>query len=650
MTTQGLSQLPLEIWVKISYNLDKSDIFRLCLTNKYLYHIMTSNHVWWPKIKNSWYMSDYNPTSLLYKKKLKHNESYFQYFQRKKNDDFFLRTLINDILAYNPFDEASSNSKEMEIENKLNAIYQNFDAYVPCLLSESLHLTPSMFRHSNNTLGSEGYVLADDFIRLQKKRNQHLDRIYIASSILESGKFLKCIQYYKTLRYTNELPDDLETVLLQLSLLDSRYHELLLQRHSVIKNVLYNYCSFDFAENVRPAEKVLMLVTILHRVIDSKKRRIMKYDQHRNRITIEDLSILRFYCGDSDTIPIVKNAVVEKLCKLVGLNQFIEINEWCIRINDNEKYLYLFIDEKQMYLKNETQVPEILRKFPMDDPNLILFQQSQTGNDITDHLERKKYLYLSKFLSFYDGYKSRMDDLRGADQIIYQINNGHKVVTVHRNDFIQGQVLCCGGYVDKCASDVLQLVLTQTMYSSKQEIAETNDLLNFFSIFNKPILELLSFKSPLNFKSLFLKDITYNLKGVQLSQLETDKDIYWECEQLSIGDIVWSDASQARGIVVEISDSLDDVEFPPQQQQNINMNLYNVSTYNGKIKMLKGSPLYTIFFGAYGYATFSRQYLKKDKSDRVEGLLVYDLIGRWFSHYDYNMHKFIYRHGNILYK
>lgn len=638
--TPLLSDLPLEIWVKISVHLDREDVFALALTCHQFYGTMTSDSVWWPKIRKNWYMSDYDPVSLVYKKKLKSNESCFQYFRRKKNEDRFLRSLIDDILNYTPFanNEKQVRQQEASIQNRLLLVYQNFDNFVPCLLSESLHITSSIYHSSSNSsaLGNERFALADDFLWLQKKRNAKLGRIYVASSILEAGKFWKCLSFYKRMEL-DDLPDDLETVFVQLSLLDSRYYELILQRHAVIKTVIYNFNAFNFEENTRPPEKILALVTILHRVIESKKRQILRYERNVNKATVEDLSVLRFYCGDSEGSPLVKNSVVAKLCQIVGLDKYIDMNEWCIRIFDENRYLYLLIDDRQMYLKREDQVPEILRRFPMNDPGSILHRHLEGSNDSLN-IENKKSLFIGKFLNFYDGYQSRLDDLRGADQIIYQMRNDEKIVTVHRGDYIQGQILGCGGYVNVKAWNALQLILTNGLFSDERN--KKNAILGFASIFNMPILQMLSVDIPFSFKALFLRDISYDLKISELGKAE-ELDILWESEQLSIGDVVWSDASQARGIIVEICDSFED-------DQHGKIGLFSATTYKGRSCSLRGSPLYTIFFGAYGYATFSRQYLKKDKTDRVEGLLVYDLVGRWFSHYDYDMHKFLYRHGAIL--
>ena len=333
----------------------------------------------------------------------------------------------------------------------------------------------------------------------------------------------------------------------------------------------------------------------------------------------------------------VKNAVVAKLCQMVGLDKYVDINESCIRIKDGNRYLYLLIDERQMYLKREDQVPEILRIFPMNDPGSSMVHHHST-NDNALGIESRKSLYLSKFLSFYDGFQSRLDDLRGADQIIYQMRNEEKIVTVHRGDHIQGQILGCGGYVNIKAWHVLHMLMTNRIYN--EESSKKNTILDFASIFNFPILQILSVTIPVSFKALYLRDISYDLKISELEKLQ-EMDILWEAEQLSVGDVVWSDASQARGIIVEICDSFED-----DQQRKIG--LFTATSYKGRNCSLKGSPLYTIFFGAYGYATFSRQYLKKDKTDRVEGLLVYDVVGRWFSHYDYEEHKFSYRHGANL--
>lgn len=639
MHTPLLADLPLEIWVKISANLDRTDIFSLALTNHQFHRTMTSDSVWWPKIRKSWYMSDYNPISLVYKKKLKSNESCFHYFRRKKNEDKFLRSLITDILNYSPFTDTESQTKQKEsdIQSKILLVYQNFDSFVPCLLSESLHITSSIYVSSGSTtVGNARFALADDFIRLQKKRNTKLDRIYVASSILEAGKLWKCLNFYKQLQM-GDLPDDLESVFVQLSLLDSRYYELILQRHAVIKSVIYNFNTYNFEENTKPAEKILALVTILHRVIETNRRRILRYERNVSKATVEDLSILRYYCGDSEGSPLVKNAVVAKLCQMVGLDKYVDINEWCIRIKDGNRYLYLLIDERQMYLKREDQVPEILRIFPMNDPGSSMVHHHST-NDNALGIESRKSLYLSKFLSFYDGFQSRLDDLRGADQIIYQMRNEEKIVTVHRGDHIQGQILGCGGYVNIKAWHVLHMLMTNRIYN--EESSKKNTILDFASIFNFPILQILSVTIPVSFKALYLRDISYDLKISELEKLQ-EMDILWEAEQLSVGDVVWSDASQARGIIVEICDSFED-----DQQRKIG--LFTATSYKGRNCSLKGSPLYTIFFGAYGYATFSRQYLKKDKTDRVEGLLVYDVVGRWFSHYDYEEHKFSYRHGANL--
>lgn len=624
-----LSHFPLEIWVKISYNLDKFDIFYLSLTNKSMYNLMTSDSIWWPKIKKSWYMTDYNEFTLNYKKKLKKNESCFNYFKRKKNDDKFAKKCI-DLIENYKFNNLELDSK---IKNKLNQIYNNFDDYLPYLLTESLHLTSSL--SFNNNL-----INANDFINLQKRRNLKLNRIYIASNILENGKYFKSLKLIQNLLIN--LPNDLESILLILSLFDSRYYELLLIRHSVIKNVINNFNSVNFDQNTKPIEKILFLVTILHKIIENKKSKILLYDQnltHNNKKTIEDLSILRFYCGDSEGTPLIKNAIIEKLCKLLNLDKFIEINESCIRILNDNKYFYLFIDDNQMYLKRENEVHPILKKFPMENPNYLILKNkilNKNNNNNYNLNERIKIIYLSKFFDYFnDIIISRFDDLRGADQIIYQTIKNDKIVTVLRNNYIQGQILCCGGFVNRNA-----WILIKKIFNN--EFNFNNDL-KLISFFNLPIIEKINNELKFNnLNNFYLNDIFHDLKWEEIEKIKRKKDIIWECEQLSIGDIVWSDASQARGVIIEISDSLED------ESNCKKIGLFNANTLKRKIIKLKGSPLFTIFFGAYGFATFTRQYLKKDKTDRVEGLLVYDLIGCWFSHYDYDSHKFIYRHQSNL--
>lgn len=621
-----LSQFPLEIWVKISYNLDKFDIFQLSLTNKSMYNIMTSDSIWWSKIRKSWYMTDYNEFTLTYKKKLKKNESCFDYFKRKKNDDKFVKNCIDLIENY----KFKNLELDLKIKEKLIKIYNNFDDYLPYLLSESLHLTISSF---NNNL-----INANDFINLQKRRNLKLNRIYIASNILENGKYFKCLKLIQNSLIN--LPNDLESVLLILSLFDSRYYELLLIRHSVIKNVINNFNSVNFDQNTKPVEKILFLVTILHRIIENKKCKILLYNQNQNQTqkkTIEDLSILRFYCGDSDGTPLIKNAIIEKLCKLLNLDRFIEINESCIRISNENKYLYLFIDDNQMYLKNENEVHPILKKFPMENPNYLILKNKISNNNL---IEKKKIVYLSKFFDYFsDIIISRFDDFRGADQIVYQKIKNDKIVTVLRNNYIQGQILCCGGFVNRNG-----WILIKKIFNN--EFNFDNDL-KLISFFNLPILEKEK-KNDSNYQinnlnDFYLNGIFHDLKWEEIEKIkEKKKEIIWECEQLSIGDIVWSDASQARGVIIEISDSLED------ELNSKDIGLNNAYTLKRKIIKLKGTSLFTIFFGAYGFATFTRQYLKKDKTDRVEGLLVYDLIGCWFSHYDYDSHKFIYRHQSNL--
>lgn len=624
-TPSNWLELPLEIWVKISKHLSKHDVFFLACTNHKFRRLLLSDPIWWPKIRMSSYMCDYDPVTLTYKKKLRAGESCFDYFKRKKEDDRFVKILISDIINYDPANEDPD--FEVSINQRLDMVYTNFDSYVSALLNESLHLTTSLFR------SKDGFVLADDFIRLQKKRNLKLSEIYVASKILECGKAFRCIMFYKSL-LLNHIPDDLETVLLHLSLLDSRYYELIMQRHKVLKATCHYYQSYIFDESAKPAEKILTLVTILHRVIDARKRRILRYEQNASKTTIEDLSVLRFYCGDGNGTPLLKNAIVQKLANMVGLGEYIEINEWCIRIKDRSDYLYLLIDENQMYLKREHEVPEVIRHFPMQNPDLLIVKQSNMDDFQSDS---RKYLYISKFLNFFNGFQSRVDDLKGADQIIYQMHGEERIVTMHRGDYIQAQILCCGGYVD-CSiwRDMRYLILEK---SPKFE-----DLSKNLSIFNKPLFEILGLVNiPYNFQTLFFRELSITpIIGREI-------DILWECEQLRIGDVVWSDASQARGVIVEISDSISEEDLSQPNGNTKRMGLLSCTTYRKKIRKLNGVPLYTIFFGAYGFATFSRQYLKRDQSDRVEGLLAYDLIGKWFSHYDYDtLHMFVYRHDNIF--
>lgn len=622
-----LSEIPLEIWVNISIYLDKTDIYYLSLTNKSMYMMMTSDSVWWPKIKKSWYMSDYNAQTLTYKKKLKHNESYYQYFKRKKLDDQFVRSCIDDIINYN----LNNNDNSIIIE-KLNLIYNNFDSYIPCLLSESLHLTSSLFN-------SDGFITSEIFSKFQKRRNLKLDRIYIASNILESGKFLKCLKNANN--YFQNLPTDLESVLVELSLLDPRYHELILIRHSVIKTIIFNYKSINFEPTTKPIEKIMLLVRIMHHVIDSKKKKILLMNQFStSKLTIEDLSILRFYSGDSEGTPLIKNAIVEKLCIMLNLNQYIEINDCCIKILDNNQFMYLFIDGNQMYLKKESDVHEILRKFPMEDASYILLRSRllKINNEYNkiNFENKKKLMYICKFINYYDNLVgSRLDDLRGADQIIYQMKENEKIVVVHRYNYIQGQILCCGGFFNKYLWNSFKSLLLN---------GKLNDL-SFLSIFTLPIV--LKFENNQssdlnsNFNKLFLKNISYEINDNDLFKLQETMDIFYECENLSIGDIIWSESSQARGVIIEISDSQSKIDSKK-------INLFNGFTFKKKNIRFNGTPLYTIFFGAYGFATFTKQYIKRDKTDRIEGLLVYDLLGRWFSHYDYELHKFIFRYGQLL--
>lgn len=551
---------PLEVWLKISTFIHAEDLFNLAITNKRYYNNFTSDTVWWPKVRKLWFLSDYNPHTLTYKKYLKKGESCFHYFRRKKNDDKFLKGLITEISVHNDNEN---------IQKGLSRVYSNFSNYVPSLLSETLHVTEKLFRN--------GFVYQKDFQNLQRARNLKLDRIYIASNILESGKQLEALQFYDKL-VSDELPDtDLEDVLLTLSLFDTRYHELILVRHRVLKHIMLMYKMHKFSS---VTESMVFLSNLLLETIHKNASPIMQSTQIPSLYlpNLEDKSILRHYCGDSFMVGSHNYVILEKLTKLLGIEGVL-FNDYGARIKEGENTKVLFNNGKATYLLREEELPPVLNTFFEKD---------------------NKYL-VKKFQTYFGGTKSRFDDMNGQDQIIYKDLGGVKVVCVERMKSIQGQVIICGGFVNRENWETLENIW------EKRLICRTT------------------------YNNYILQQVGHEL--VEESDQLEDTNI-WEALGLQVGDVVWSDASQARGVIIEISDS------------EIGDNT-TYSNRKGDVSKLKGQPLYTIFFGAYGFATFSRQFLKRDMSDRVEGLLVYDLIGKWFKTYDYKLHRFIYRHEVI---
>jgi hypothetical protein len=599
---------PLEIWVQISHDISKNDIFALACTNKQMYKFLTSDIVWKYKLKSSWYLSDYNPFTLTAKRELLKNESLFEFFKRRKRDDQLVNNLIDKIRNFGKsiHDEKINKQTETSIKSDLDKIYSNFNLYVPCLLSKTLHITTKMFRSTNDC------ILEVDFKALQRRRNNNLAEIYIASSILENGKYYKAALFFKDILESFAPKDygldllDVEKSLLYLSLFDSRYHELILIRHQVIKSTCkcYELEKQDFDETTTEFYKIKRLVKILYHTIHKLKRLIMRYQTYSTQTNLEDLSILRFYCGDSNGTPLIRLAVIEKLIKMVGINVNVIINNNCMRVKEENQTYYLFCNERQIYIKQEHEIPFVLRFFPSQFTNI-------------------NGIYIDLCRNFFRESKSRVDSFKGADQIIYQLEENEKIVTVHRNYYIQGQVICCGGFVNKNAWNLCTLIF------SPGQLLEKFEQYDIYNLIFLQKLENVHIKDKFDFKKLYTKELIN-------SQVLQGNDIYWECENLQIGDLVWSDASQARGIIVEISESNTGYLKP------------HAKTYRGDLKRLTGSPFYRIFFGASGFATFSREYLKRDKTDRVEGLLVYDIIGRWFSHYDYDSHRFIYRHGYLF--
>lgn len=553
---------PLEVWIKITNLIQLEDIFNFAITSKYYYSKFTSDAIWWPKVRKLWFLSDYDPHKLTYRKYLKRGETCFQYFRRKKNDDKFLKDLITEI---------SINNNNESIQKGLARVYSNFSNYVPSLLSETLHITEKLYHN--------GFLYQKDFQKLQRTRNSKLDRIYIASNILESGKQLEAYEFYQRLSSNESLETDLEDTLLNLSLFDTHYHELILIRHRVLKKIMFIYKMQKFTST---CEKVIFLSNIL---IESIKHNAAQL--HCSDLppifppNLEDKSILRHYCGDSFMMNNHNYVILEKLTKLLEI-EGVEFNDYGACIKENGVTRFMLNNGKATYLLREDELPPVLGTFPKKD-RLYLMKKFRT--------------YFGKAESRFDG-RGRFE---GQDQIIYKDINGVKVVCVERMSNIQGQVIICGGY----------------MYRQNWETLE--------NIWEKRIIRKTTYNH-------------YILQKAEHELVEESEEIenvkIWSTLNLQIGDVVWSDVSQARGVIIEISDS----EIGEATQY---------SDKDGIFAKLKGQPLFTIFFGAYGYATFSRQFLKRDMSDRVEGLLVYDLIGKWFKTYDYKLHRFIYKHEVI---
>lgn len=554
---------PLEVWLQITTLIQPKDVFALARTSKFFYSEFTSDSVWWPKIQKLWYLSDYDPYKLTHKKRLKHNETCFQYFRRKKNNDTFLKNLITDI---------SENGNDKHIQTRLSKVYSNFQNYIPCLLSETLHLTENLFQN--------GYICARNFQRIQKVRNTKLDRVYIASNILDSGKQLQAYEFYQKLISEKDFESDLEDVLLHLALFDTRYHELILHRHKILKRTLFLYKTNTFPEGTGMAVRIFFLLSLVQKLINDSAHIVLQSSSQPLLYApcLEDKSILRYYCGDTTLVGSFKYAILEKITKILGISG-VKFNDYCAVLEEHD-YLYFILNNgKQTYLRNIDEMPPVLIRFP------------EKNND-----------YLAKvFRTFFGKSNSRFADMKGQDQIGYTNIGNNEIVCVERQGTVQGQVLICGGYVNIHNWHVLEDILDNKVVTK--------------TIFNNYILKK-----------------TGQEGGHSVMELESTE--IWEAANIQIGDIVWSDASDARGVVVEITDS------------EIGNSTICKNKKGESIKLIK-QPLYKIFFGAYGFATFSRQFVKRDISDRVEGLLVYDLIGKWFKTYDYGIHRFIYRHEVI---
>lgn len=605
-----IMDFPLEIWVTVTNSLSKKDIFLLACTNKHMFEILTSDTVWKSRVRSCWYLSDYSPETLTAYRTSHDDESCFRYFQRRKRQDLMVDQVVNKIKNINvPIYEIEQfNTLSSSIEDDLLHIYESFKLYTPTLLNKTLHITTKLYTNKN------GYITENNFKKLQQRRNIDLAKIYISSKILDIGKFYEAYKFgeklYELSKRKNNSSIILEDVLVKLSLFDSRYHELILVRHKFLMDIKRQY-QLEMLKNSNDKlmsnyEKLKFLVNLLYYTAKANRKLILRYQNSPRKITLEDLSILRFYGGDSNGTPLIRNAVVQKLVQLVELDVSISINENCVRVVDDGDVYYLFLDDFRTYKKLEHEVPGILKIFH-------LFEDT----------DAKFFNFFNYYTIFFEGFKSRVDDFKGADQIIYQLEENEKIVTVHRGSYIQGQILGCGGFINEKLWINMTVLLSNRYFHDKQSLDDLDNSFFILPLF-KNILRTAQFPTP---HECYIKELIYSEA--------TSDDIYWECENLQVGDIVWSDISQARGVIV----NMDEVSTnKPTSVKTIKGNEFRVS----------GPPYYHVFFGSGGFATFSRQFLKRDQTDRVEGLLVYDLIGRWFSTYDYDSHKFVYRHRYLF--
>lgn len=602
----------VEIWVRISKHLRKEDIFRLSLTNHRFYILLTSNDIWYPRIKNTWFLCDYNDLEMTHKRRMKMNETYFQYFQRKKRDDAFVIGLISDILNFGGTQDESDS-----IESRMEEVYKNFKKYLPCLLNMTYHITTSLFRSSRNC------ILLYDFNSWQYNRSSKLDTIYTASKIIENCQLYDMLKFVAGIE--SNPPKDLESLFVKLSCFDTSYYELIFQRQSTIKSTVASYKEWH-EKNLDSSvqRKIVTLNALLHAVIRSKRKRLDKFDTFISPDpTYEDASILRFYSGDYVTsIPIVVNSIVEKLANMVGLGEFIEINENCIKITENGENSYLLVGTNQAHLKAEHLVPEILRKFPMVD------LRSGPGKNES---ERLKHIYLGKIFTHFTDKENRTDGMYGWNRLFDFNDNGEVVLAVNRNQYLQGQILGCAGEVKLDQYNLMKKILFKR---DAQYITNRQD------IFNLPIYNMLKYENVKSFKQLYLKNIPLiNNKGYH------EKDIYWKSDNLSIGDVVWSTFLNTYGVIVKLEEG---ALLSTDSLQEQSSHQHEVFSLKG-IRYESVNPIdFYVYCGSYGTLICRSKSLVKREHQHIESLLMYDQLGEWFSSYDYNAKKFIYRHGKYL--